>query len=330
MGNNNKMKLRNIFSFSSQKSSNKSCDIENSFQQELAPVAIVRDIHSEYSVKQILGKGGFGRVYTVIRKSDGLEVAVKEVIKDSRYKNDPQNNIFPAEIELMQQVQNVTGVVKILDFFDTEECYYIVKTVKECRDNGVLHRDIKDENILVDLNTMKTKLIDFGSGCFYNHKTQNRKIFGEYRGTRVYSPPEWIQNGEYTGDGLTVWSLGVLLYDMLCGDIPFTTDREICSGKLLWQKHVKLSREAKDLIQQCLHMTPELRINLDSVLSHPWFLDQSGSSSSLKPSSSSSSLMSTSPAESPSLPSSSVESASLLSDNLLISPSASSLLVMTV
>ena len=360
--NTNKMKLRNIFSFSSQKSSNKSCDIENSLQQEIAPVVKVRDIHSEYSVKQILGKGGFGRVYTAIRKSDGLEVAVKEVVKDSRYKNDPQNNHFPAEIELMQQLQNVTGVVKIFDFFDNEECYYIVmekmnskdlfdfiteqgplpeklarnmfsdivKTVQECRDNGVLHRDIKDENILVDLTTMKTKLIDFGSGCFYNHKTQHRKIFGEYRGTRVYSPPEWIQNGEYTGDGLTVWSLGVLLYDMLCGDIPYTTDREICSGRLVWQKHVKLSKEAKDLMQRCLHMVPELRINLDSILSHPWFSDQSGSSSSLKPSSSSSSLMSTSPAESPSLPSSSLESASSLSENLLVSPSASSLLVMTV
>merc|ERR1712113_1169599 len=120
------------------------------------------------------------------------------------------------------------------------------------------------------------------------------------------------------GDGLTGWSLGVLLYDMLCGDIPYTTDREICSGKLVWQKQVKLSREAKDLIQQCLHMTPELRINLDSILSHPWFSDQSGSSSSLKPSSSS--LMSTSPAESPSLPSSSLESASSLSENLLVSP----------
>merc|ERR1712029_951804 len=151
--------------------------------------------------------------------------------------------------------------------------------------------------------------------------TQNRKIFGEYRGTRVYSPPEWIQNGEYTGDGLTVWSLGVLLYDMLCGDIPYTTDREICSGRLVWQKHVKLSKEAKDLMQRCLHMVPELRINLDSILSHPWFSDQSGSSSS---------LMSTSPAESPSLPSSSLESASSLSENLLVSPSASSLLVMTV
>merc|ERR1712233_87383 len=95
-------------------------------------------------------------------------------------------------------------------------------------------------------------LIDFGSGCFYNHQTQRKKIFEEFRGTRVYSPPEWIQLGEYTGDGLTVWSLGILLYDILCGDIPYTTDREISSGKLIFHNHVKLSAEAKDLIKEYL------------------------------------------------------------------------------
>merc|ERR1711982_51182 len=275
---------------------------------------------------------------------------------------------------------DVEGVIKILDCFDTPECYYIVmekfnssdlfdfiteqgplseklartmfcdivKTVKECRDNGVLHRDIKDENILVDLNTMKTKLIDFGSGCFYNHKTQNRKIFEEFRGTRVYSPPEWIQLGEYTGDGLTVWSLGILLYDMLCGDIPYATDREISSGKLIFHNHVKLSAEAKDLIKQCLSVLPYQRISLDKILSHSWLRDisssklkpnkQSTSSFTLKPSSSSSSLMSTSPAlssfsssSSPNV-SSSVESAeSILPDTLLVpTPSSGSLLVMSV
>merc|ERR1719367_2569262 len=167
----------------------------------------------------MLGKGGFGKVFTAVRKSDGLEVAVKEVVKDSRYKNDSINSS-----DLFDFITEQGPLSEKLGKTMFSE---IVNTVIQCRDSGVLHRDIKDENILVDLNTMKTKLIDFGSGCFYNHQTQRKKIFEEFRGTRVYSPPEWFQLGEYTGDGLTVWSLGILLYDMLCGDIPYATDREI-------------------------------------------------------------------------------------------------------
>lgn len=67
-------------------------------------------------------------------------------------------------------------------------------------------------------------------------------------GTRVYSPPEWILNNRYDGKSAEIWSVGVLLYDMLCGDIPFSNDKAIISGKLHYQK-TTLSPCARSLIE---------------------------------------------------------------------------------
>ena len=182
---------------------------------------------------------------------------------------------MPLELKLLCSLRNVNGVVKILDFFERLDSFIyilehpsdsvdmfdyisekgsldekiaadffrqVVETVLACHSTGVIHRDIKDENILVNLKTGKLKLIDFGSGAFLksDHYT-------EFEGTRVYSPPEWVRCSRYLGPEATVWSLGILLYDMVCGDIPFEKDEEICNAEITFRNNV--SPDCQNLIR---------------------------------------------------------------------------------
>jgi len=277
------MKLKQLFSFSSRSSSSGSLEQGR------------KDFHTQYLVKEQLGKGGFGVVYSAVRRSDGLEVAVKEVNKDERVVVGDNN--MPLEVALMQQLQDVPGVIRFIDYFDMQTCFYIVMerfhskdlfdfiseqgplpeamakdifrqlltTLVSCHQKGVVHRDIKDENILIDLNTFKIKLIDFGSGCFLEDR-----VYREFQGTRVYSPPEWVNSRAYRPEGLTIWSLGVLLYDMVCGDVPFECDAQISKAHLTWFPQLKLSEEVKSLISGCLKVNPHQRLNIHQVAAHPW------------------------------------------------------------
>ena len=89
-------------------------------------------------------------------------------------------------------------------------------------------------------------------------------------GTRVYSPPEWIRFGHYSGEGLTVWSLGIVLYDMVCGDIPFETDAQIRIAHLSFSSELRLSHEVIDCIKRCLTVSENDRITIAQLQSHPW------------------------------------------------------------
>merc|ERR1712062_470121 len=148
----------------------------------------------------------------------------------------------------------------------------LIQTVRQIHQVGVIHRDIKDENILIDTQTHQIKLIDFGSGA----RLQD-EVYTEFDGTRVYAPPEWIKFRRYRADSLTVWSLGILLYDMVCGDIPFETDNQIKRAQILFKPSLRLSEEVKDLIRACLTISTSERISLDGLLSHPWATSNSHS-----------------------------------------------------
>jgi len=251
----------------------------------------------KYSVGQELGKGGFGVVFAGTRKEDGAPVALKHVARSKVIDWTKVNGYkVPSELRLMLDVQTVPGVIQVLDFYEREDSFIYVmerpenymdmfdfitkeKTLEEmvarnffrqvldtvvaCHDRGIVHRDIKDENLLVDMTSHKVTLIDFGSGGLIQ-----RGDYYEYDGTRVYAPPEWVRDGRYRWEGLTVWSLGILLFDMVVGDIPFQEDDEICRARLRFPNG--LSREVRGLIYGCLQADEKYRLTLGDVRRHSW------------------------------------------------------------
>ena len=192
----------------------------------------LRNVNFLFKIEGVLGKGGIGTVLSAVRKSDGAKVAIKEVFKD-RVSALEEN--VPLEVVLLQQVTDVPGVIRLLDYFETEDRFYIVmerfngqdlfdfisecgtlteevarkvfrqvvETVYRCKDSGVFHGDIKDENIMINLDNGLVKLIDFGSA-----RHLHSSIYTKYGGNRVYAPPEWISAKRFHAEGLNVWSLG--------------------------------------------------------------------------------------------------------------------------
>jgi len=260
--------------------------------------------HELYEIHSKIRSGGFGVVFKGIRKHDNLEVAIKIIRKKSIQLwsgSDEHSNRVPMEIELMYRVRACSGCIRILDHFEKNDCFIIimeyskssmdlwdyintngalnqalarlffeqiVDTCVSMKSRGVLHRDIKDENILVDTQSFKLKVIDFGAGTRYTDE-----FLKDFQGTRVYSPPEWINSHRYNGDKATVWSLGILLYNMIYGDIPFEEDEDICSCKF---KRFDLStscsylNDVNDLISKCLMIDENERIKLEDIKLHAW------------------------------------------------------------
>ncbi|XP_053789821.1 serine/threonine-protein kinase pim-1-like [Vidua chalybeata] len=87
-------------------------------------------------------------------------------------------------------------------------------------------------------------------------------------GTPKYSPPEWILFGCYHGQPATIWSLGILLYHLVCGHLPFHTNEDIVRGQLFFPPRV--SQECQHLIRWCLSMDPADRPSLEYLFEHSW------------------------------------------------------------
>ena len=264
------------------------------------------DIRKVYKFGQVIGGGTFGSVRVAYRREDSKKklVAVKSISKKHMSQNEIEALI--KEVEIISSLDHVN----IIDFKETyqdsqyfhivmELCtgkelfdkliengnltektvcriiYKILKAILYCHTVGVIHRDIKAENIIFenDQEDSEIKIIDFGLSSKYNPKQKMKSILG----TPYYVAPEVLQ-GEYD-DKCDVWSIGVLTYVLLTGSPPFKgkTDFEIfnsiVSNEVSFpeEKFKKVSIEAVSFISECLEKNPKLRPNAVTALKHKWF-----------------------------------------------------------
>ena len=243
----------------------------------------------KYSILGIICEGGNSIVYAGKRLSDGLKVAIKFVSEETDWGYFGRRRL-PMELLYWKKVSHIEGVINILDYFQIFRGFVIimekmdtdlfelvkgglqensarilfrqiVETIRECNRSGILHGDIKAENVLLGMNGIR--ITDFGS-AFLLRDTE----YTENYGTRIYNPPEWIIYGRYFGLPAQSWSLGILLYTILFGDPPFEKDEEIVRAQLFFCREI--SESSKDLIRKCLSVFPENRPNLEEILNHSW------------------------------------------------------------
>ncbi|KAM9466702.1 serine/threonine-protein kinase pim-1-like [Clarias gariepinus] len=139
----------------------------------------------------------------------------------------------------------------------------VVQAAQHCHVRGVFHRDIKPGNILINPDTLEVKLIDFGCGELLKNEP-----YSDYSGTCFYCPPEWHLHKKYSAAPAVIWSLGIVLFELVCGKLPFKSKEKIVDGNLRFVSG--LSHECCSLIMWCLKRQPECRPTFEEILNHRW------------------------------------------------------------
>lgn len=147
----------------------------------------------------------------------------------------------------------------------------MVEAIRYCHGCGVAHRDLKCENAL--LQGFNLKLTDFGFAKVL--PKSRRELSQTFCGSTAYAAPEVLQGIPHDSKKGDVWSMGVVLYVMLCASLPFD-DTDI--PKMLWQQqkgvsfptHLGISAECQDLLKQLLEPDMILRPSVEEISWHPW------------------------------------------------------------
>ncbi|GER25481.1 CBL-interacting protein kinase 7 [Striga asiatica] len=152
--------------------------------------------------------------------------------------------------------------------------HQVVSALRFCHRNGVFHRDIKPQNLLLDRNGL-LKVTDFGLSALFDQKRAGGDLIHTACGTPAYTAPEVVRRSGYDGGKADAWSCGVLLYLFLVGSLPFDDGNLSNMYRAMNQRAFDLpdwlSRPAKMVIYKLLDPNPNTRMGLDELIGLSWF-----------------------------------------------------------
>ncbi|KAF1868666.1 hypothetical protein Lal_00036104 [Lupinus albus] len=277
----------------------------------------MEDVKAIYSIGKELGRGQFGVTHLCTHKATGKQYACKTIAKRKLVNKEDLEDVR-REVQIMHHLTGQPNIVELVGAFEDKQSvnlvmelcaggelfdrmiakgHYtergaasllrtIVQIVHTCHSMGVIHRDLKPENFLLlskDENS-PLKATDFGLSVFY----EQGEVFKDLVGSAYYIAPEVLKR-KY-GPEVDIWSVGVILYILLCGVPPFWAESETGIFNSILRGHIdftsdpwpSISPQAKDLVRKMLNMDPKQRLTAYQVLNdsneallglktdHPW------------------------------------------------------------
>lgn len=233
-----------------------------------------------------------------------IKMIFKERILVDTWVRDRKLGTIPSEIQIMATLnkQPHANILALLDFFEDDDYYYIetpvhgetgcidlfdlielktnmteyeaklifkqvVSGIKHLHDQGIVHRDIKDENVIVDSKGF-VKLIDFGSAAYVKSGP-----FDVFVGTIDYAAPEVLSGDPYEGKPQDIWAIGILLYTIVFKENPFYNIDEILEGDLKFNSDSnEISQDCIDLVVKILNRKVRDRPNIEDIFNDKWLV----------------------------------------------------------
>ncbi|XP_053449221.1 serine/threonine-protein kinase SIK3 isoform X6 [Nycticebus coucang] len=251
-----------------------------------------------YEMDRTIGKGNFAVVKRATHLVTKAKVAIK-IIDKTQLDEENLKKIF-REVQIMKMLCH-PHIIRLYQVMETERMIYlvteyasggeifdhlvahgrmaekearrkfkqIVTAVYFCHCRNIVHRDLKAENLLLDAN-LNIKIADFG---FSNLFTPGQ-LLKTWCGSPPYAAPELFEGKEYDGPKVDIWSLGVVLYVLVCGALPFDGSTlqnlraRVLSGK--FRIPFFMSTECEHLIRHMLVLDPNKRLSMEQICRHKW------------------------------------------------------------